>query len=172
MTWLNRNFEYLKILTIVFVHNYSSQYLMPKMCSLSLPVNPISLQVHPLPHPLLSFLFYLAAGVSFVLLGWDRCQSHPCDLSNCGVCLSFNSIFRFCCRFLLWRRLGALPHTRVQVLLAQAVVATGGVKDVGLELGACGLFTSRRHGGDPHYHRILSPYILPSYSIIPIHVKP
>lgn len=111
------------------------------------PVNPLSLQVHPPPHPLLSFLFYLAAGVPFLLLGWDRCQSHPFDSSNLGVRLSFNTIFRFFCGFLLRCCLGALPRPRVQALLAQAVVATGGVKDVGLELGAYGLFTSRRHGG-------------------------
>lgn len=129
------------------LHHSSSQHLMSEIRGApSHPVNPFSLQVHPPPHPL-SFLFYLAAGVSFLLLEWDRCQRHPFDSSNLGVCLSFNTIFRFCCGFLLRCCLGTLPRPRVQVLLSKAVVATGGVKDVGLEPGACGIFTGRRHGG-------------------------
>lgn len=98
---------------------------------------------------LLCFLSYLAAGVSFLLLGWDRCQRHPRDPSSPGVGLSFSSISRLCWGCLLQRCLRALSCSGVQVLLAQAVVATGGVKDVGLEPGARWLLTSRRHAGIP-----------------------
>lgn len=44
------------------------------------------------------------------------------------------------------RDLSALPRTGVQVPLAQAVVAAGGVEDIGLELGADGLIAGEGHG--------------------------
>lgn len=128
------------MLRIVPVHHSSSR---PAVL-LPLPVNPTSPQLHP---PLSPVIPYLAAGVSFLLLGWDRCQSHPFDPSDPGVRLSGGSIFSPCWGSLLRRCLAALPRSGVQVLLAQAVVAAGGVKDVGLELGACGLLNGGRHAG-------------------------
>ncbi|TNN58504.1 hypothetical protein EYF80_031307 [Liparis tanakae] len=50
-----------------------------------------------------------------------------------------------CCGLLLWRCLCAIPSAGVQAPLTQAVVASGGVEDVGLELGADGLIAGQGH---------------------------
>lgn len=119
--------------------------LCPAACSLSRLIPSLRRSAPSSPF----FFPYLAAGVSFLLLlGRDRCQSPPFDPSDPpGVRPSCGSISGLCRGFLLRRCLGALPRSGVQVLLAQAVVAAGGVKDVGLELGACGLLEGGRHAG-------------------------
>lgn len=86
---------------------------------------------------------YLAARVSLIRLGWNRCQKHALALAD----LNFVPISSLFCGYLLLCRCPVgVPRGGMQVLLAQAFVATGGVKDVGLELGAHGLIAGEGHG--------------------------
>lgn len=134
---------------------FCSIHLWPVLASC--PPNPITqcvLTLYPLSTLIascsvylpLSHLSYLAARLSFLCLRWDRCQKHPFDLFSPGVSPNFRPISSLFRGYLLWRCLGALPCAGMLVLVAQAVVATGGVKDVGLELGAHRLITGEGHG--------------------------